>query len=731
MIQGFAHPAIAVGALLAVVPLIIHLLNRRRHKPLRWGAMRFVEAAYKRTRRRMQMENLLLLLLRMAAVALLAFAVARPLANRGALGALTEASRDMVLMVDGSASMGYREDIDTVFDRAVRRAEALVGELDPGRGDRVHVLLLGREARLIAWPTPEQALSVLNTLDQPLFEPMNLDAAFGELERLVQEGEILDIANTDVRLLTDLQRASFVDSAEEGEPPAYLTRLDTLESQGLRVTVEDLGPAAATPPNVGVHSLALHGGVRGPKEVSVVVHNHANLPQPGVRVSLELDGNRLPSQRIDLEPQSPGQALFSLGDLEAGPHRLLASIEGDRLAVDDTRAAVALIPEPTRVLLVNGSPADDLERDGVGYLRLALEQDASGDAPSPFHVTELRAGELAASDLDFTQFEVLWLAGTPPPNAEVVEKLENAVLQGAALVFSSGPLLGDATQQNQRLFRADGSGLLPGEWLGRVSIARQGDFYRVGTFDEGHPALEVFSDTNLKPLLIGVPFSDFTAFAPEPGARILASFDDQGQHPLLVEKKLGRGRVMVWTSSINEEWTLLPRAGRTFVPLVYEWLTYAAQSRIEDRAIRPGEPVNIEVQGFPRNPELERPDGSRRYLEDDPFAVGAETYRLPPLVESDTRQIGLYQIHLEGAPAQPFAVVLDPQESQLARLQGGELAGLHPALRISDATESTPGSIQDPREGEIWRWLAILALVCLVGESLWGAWLGRKRSVTA
>ena len=63
MFEGFVHPALAFGALLAAVPLVIHLLNRQRHKPMQWAAMRFVLAAYKKTRRQVQLENLLLLLL--------------------------------------------------------------------------------------------------------------------------------------------------------------------------------------------------------------------------------------------------------------------------------------------------------------------------------------------------------------------------------------------------------------------------------------------------------------------------------------------------------------------------------------------------------------------------------------------------------------------------------------------------------------------------------------------
>ncbi len=70
MFEGFVNPALVAGAGLASVPLLIHLFNRQRYKPMEWAAMRFVLAAYKKTRRRVQLENLLLLLLRMGAIAL-------------------------------------------------------------------------------------------------------------------------------------------------------------------------------------------------------------------------------------------------------------------------------------------------------------------------------------------------------------------------------------------------------------------------------------------------------------------------------------------------------------------------------------------------------------------------------------------------------------------------------------------------------------------------------------
>src|SRR6185369_11080282 len=109
-IGGFVNPAMLAGISLASVPIAIHLLNRQRHRPMPWAAMRFVLAAYKRTRRRVQLENFLLLLLRTAAVFFLALAITRPFAgDRSPLARLTESRRDLALIVDGSASTGYRD----------------------------------------------------------------------------------------------------------------------------------------------------------------------------------------------------------------------------------------------------------------------------------------------------------------------------------------------------------------------------------------------------------------------------------------------------------------------------------------------------------------------------------------------------------------------------------------------------------------------------------------------
>src|SRR5579884_664907 len=97
------------GTLLGAIPIIIHLLNRRRFRRVEWAPMRYLKLTIKKNRRRIQLEQLLLLLLRIALPVILFLALARPVANPTGLerwlGAGGRSSQ--VILVDDSLSMGY------------------------------------------------------------------------------------------------------------------------------------------------------------------------------------------------------------------------------------------------------------------------------------------------------------------------------------------------------------------------------------------------------------------------------------------------------------------------------------------------------------------------------------------------------------------------------------------------------------------------------------------------
>lgn len=147
--MSFLHPGIFVAGLVAVaLPVLIHLLFRRRRKPVPWAAMRFLLEAYKAQRRRLQLEQWLLLLLRCAVVALLGAALARPLLGQG-LGA--PAAIDLMIVLDDSIASGVRGgDGERDLTRSARAADQALAALDESRGDRASVVTLAGPATLQA-----------------------------------------------------------------------------------------------------------------------------------------------------------------------------------------------------------------------------------------------------------------------------------------------------------------------------------------------------------------------------------------------------------------------------------------------------------------------------------------------------------------------------------------------------------------------------------------------------
>ena len=309
--------------------------------------------------------------------------------------------------------------------------------------------------------------------------------------------------------------------------------------------------------------------------------------------------------------------------------------------------------------------------------------------------------------------------------------LEERVAAGASLLVTVGDRMGDLTTYNTKLYAADGSGLLPASLGRKVSAARRESFYHIDEFDEGHPALAFFADDTWRPLFTEAPVFDFlTTRGLVPGASALATLDDEARSPLLIERAYAGGRVFLWTTSISRAWTKIPEWPHTLVPLVHELFRYAGRRTAPPRNIAPGRPVALESESFPRTPQLIRPDGSRRALDGESTETADGAWRLPEIGVSDTERVGLYEIELEGAESEYFAVQLDAAEGDLDRISPAELSALHPALTaLERGKDEKVDTAVDPRRGEIWRLLALMTLLALVAESLWAAFIGHKRNL--
>lgn len=150
--MNFLNPALAIaGAACVAIPIIIHLLMRRRRRPVEWAAMRFLVEAYRKHKRRLRLEQLLLLAARCLVVLLIGLALGRPLL--GAMGARTAGPMTVYLLVDNSLAASARgEDGRTALERHVAAAERVLEQLDSAAGDRAGLIALGGPAEAVVAP---------------------------------------------------------------------------------------------------------------------------------------------------------------------------------------------------------------------------------------------------------------------------------------------------------------------------------------------------------------------------------------------------------------------------------------------------------------------------------------------------------------------------------------------------------------------------------------------------
>ncbi|MCA9111360.1 MAG: BatA domain-containing protein, partial [Planctomycetaceae bacterium] len=253
MTFGFLNLLMLGGLAGVALPVVVHLISRRKYDVVSWGAMQFLEVG-RRTRRRIRLEELLLLLLRIGLICLLALALARPWAKGGWFSKLSRSTpRDVAVVIDGSYSMGWEGDAVTPHAAAIQRTFELLEELAGGdtvtlldARDKVRPLIerLTTDFRLVreqldALPSPSGTSSVVSALTKAA--------------QLLTSGEHLD---HDIILMTDAQRLSWSPEDERS-----WRRFDETISQSSipsHVWVVDVGMQQTdTPTNFSVDRLRL------------------------------------------------------------------------------------------------------------------------------------------------------------------------------------------------------------------------------------------------------------------------------------------------------------------------------------------------------------------------------------------------------------------------------------------------------------------------------------------
>lgn len=401
---SFLHPTLLyVGLACVAIPIIIHLLTRQRRQPIPWAAMRFIIEAYKRQRRRLTLEQLLLLATRCLLVALIALAIARPLLSSSA--AATRSARVVYILLDNSlASTLTNPDGQSALDSHKNSAVDLLATLDPARGDRAGLIFLGAPVDPAVVPASADLPALRRLIEQttPTDSAADLDGAFSHLSSelaaapkdsppitLSLHSEFLAGSLDTQRKLASISSPvpvslSIAPPRETAVSNVFITRVEPLRP--LILAGAALGTQADD--QVRVH-LRRTGPVTSQASTSLV---KLKLSAPGTNAAPGLasadaiakwaPGDRETSVTISIPTAS-------LAD--AGPSALIATIDRDAIASDNTFRRPVLARRAIQVALVTPPRLElavSIDRfEPADWLRLALSPQP-GDS-SPIRVVDI------------------------------------------------------------------------------------------------------------------------------------------------------------------------------------------------------------------------------------------------------------------------------------------------------------------------------------------------------
>ena len=675
----FLSPLFLVGICAAAIPLIIHLSRSRRRKKVQFSTTRFFTDEFLRSYRMSRLKELGLLLARMALFALFAAALARPIFLPPGRSYLT-GRRCVVLVMDNSASMGYVEEGAALLERAKAAGRELLDGLQDG--DTASIVLAGRRSAgvEVLFPEPTAELGdVRQALDQLGVETLGTDLT-GAIARAEQVARESQARSREIYILSDLQDSGWELSEERGAARSdsdlmyFFVRLRPAQLENLSVTAVHY---AAACPMVGV-PFAVRPHIRNGGSYASDSSRYltvASRAKPR-RVALYIDDEKVGEKQLDgLQPGRWVVPRFHHTFASGGWHSGYVEVAGDALEADNRRYFAFEVLSSIHVLAVNGASSNVRRLDELFFLRTALT--ASPEGEGPIRLTEVTSAGLGDAALD--AYPLVILANVASVPAAAVEKLEAYVDRGGALLV----FLGDKTEPgfyNQHFAtpaRLHG-GLLPSR-LGAVegNPSGGGNAAFVTGVDFDHPALVAFRDPGFADLT-GVTFQAMWNLEPVADALVLMRVSTGA--PLLCEKAFGKGRVVLFASSCDRDWTDFA-VRPAFLPWVHRLVAYLAQEplgRAGFFATGDRVPLRISAVEGAKPTLVKLPDGTlaNAIASNDPTA---------PLAFEETSQVGVYAVYQpdQQDAQQLFVANLEAYESDLTYLDDVLGGPEHFALRTS------------------------------------------------
>ena len=690
--MGFLTPLFLVGLVGLAVPVLIHLTRHERGKPIRFPSLMFLEKVPFQETSKRRIRHWLLFLMRLAALALLVAAFARPFVRGGRLATVGgPGAEEVVVLLDNSYSM----EMGDGWERAVDRARSVVAALRPR--DRASLVVFSETPQLVHRSITElpRILATLDTL-----RTTSLATRFAPAVKLAASTlAASQLPRRRVVVVSDFQRPAWSPDPDARLPEGTVVETAVIEADGTA--------------NVALTDLELGRQSAGGRDRVTVEARLVNTGEAAAsaEVTLAVDETDLETVTVTVGAGGAEPVAFAPFTLTAPFTRgevRLAGPAGAGLEQDNTLSFVSSPGGDLRVVV-----ADPLgPGDSNLYLRGALDI-AEG---AGFETTVARG---LPDDDGLAATDVVVLNGGPFPGGGEGDRLREFVEAGGGLLMALGERSGVPSVHQD---------FLPAT-VGPVSDADEGR--RIGFVDYDHAIFEAFR---------GPRSGDFsqalfhrTRLLTETDGQVLARFDDGA--PALVEAQRGRGRVLLWASGMDRFWNNLALQP-IFLPFVHRVTRHlGGRSEVLPWHLA-GTTVNLAGLAETAS-SWEIPDGAVA-MEPGGGSVPLDPVR--PLLDLDRR--GIWEIRPPGQrPDHPLALAVnvDVAESDLTQMDVQAFAVS--VGGAADASDGTPGgatadaaaaAVDIPEEDRersqsFWRYLLAAAFLLMVSETALSNGLSRQR----
>jgi hypothetical protein len=758
------NPAmLGLGALAVSLPIIIHLLNKRRFKIVTWAAMDFLLDAEKKNRRRVQLQHLILLLLRCLAMLLLGLLLARPLMPSSISRLLSEKQQfERVILLDDSLSQQVLNGNSPAFEVVKNSLQQMLSELavadDADNWLTLYVTsnpgqpMISNEP-IVAGTLPNisDILRGLECSDGAADYPLALEEVqryvagqregvgrvayfFSDLRErdwMGQESQTeSSVAKTLEKIGANLAQGYVVDC---GSPADQNVAVIDLQSPDLLVAnrivrfqaevknfsqktltnfrvlfqVDDQAPQYETVPSLA------------PGQVATVAFRHLFRPREREARSRELASEGLsPSTdyriRVEIDRQS-------LGDEQ---------LQYDQLPHDNLRRLAARVLDFVPVLLVDGDPSPISERSETYFLRY-LDVFGTGLRNDVITVTELETISLA-------NYRVMFLCNLDQVSADRIKTIEQWVREGGALVLMPGNQV--RAETFNETFAREGQSFSPLRLDAILGDPTTASWVNFEVSPQVHPALRTLLDSDANALGRVNIFSWWTSEL-VPGLNpaevtIPLRFSDASNSPAMAERSFAKGKVIAFTIPADGDWTTWPAFTGAYVPVMLDLIDYLVGTDENRGEVTLGSPIEqiVDLSIYDsrvalRDPRDEKVEAVARPLDDNSEAERSTLYRVQ---FTETERAGFYEMGLtrNSGEVEPvvFAINSPATESRLTRVDPLKLSEevLAPHFELVDLQGLADRKVSG-QQTEFWPQIVWIILLILAVEQFLAYWFGRNQ----